>query len=77
MPMLFVATQCLLWVELGGKGTSATRLVVPDQPTLAGVGGRSLQCRTRTSHTLREQDMRIWLEVGRGGIASGGRQWAI
>jgi hypothetical protein len=35
---------CLLWVKLGGKGTSATRLVVPNEQTLAGVGGRSLQC---------------------------------
>src|SRR6266568_3215609 len=33
-----------LWVKLGGKGRSATRLVVPNEQTLAGVSGRSLQC---------------------------------
>src|SRR6266700_1021711 len=37
----------LLWVKLGGKGTSAARLVVPNEETLAGVGGRSLQCQQR------------------------------
>jgi hypothetical protein len=35
--------------KLGGKGTSAARLVVPNEQTLAGVGGRSLQCQLRTS----------------------------
>src|SRR6266702_3049868 len=35
-------------VKLDGKGTSATRLVVPDEQTLVGVGGRSLQCQEET-----------------------------
>jgi hypothetical protein len=38
-----------LRVKLGGKGRFATRPVVPDEQTLAGVGGRSLQCQKQTS----------------------------
>src|SRR5216684_3130395 len=34
--------------KLGGKGRSATRLVVPNEQTLVGVGGRSLQCQQRS-----------------------------
>ena|SRR6266700_8124042 len=34
-------TRCPVGVKLGGKGTSATRLVVPNEQTLAGVGRRS------------------------------------
>ena len=41
-------TQCRRWVKIGGKGTSAIRLVVPNEQTLVGVGGRSLQCQLRT-----------------------------
>src|SRR5207249_1277069 len=41
-----------LKVKLGGKGRSATRLVVPNEQTLAGVGGRSLQCQKATSVLL-------------------------
>src|SRR2546430_1291343 len=36
------------WVKLGGKRRSATRLVVPDEQTLAGVGGRPVQCQKAT-----------------------------
>ena len=32
-------TGCPSWVKLGGKGRSATRLVVLNEQTLAGVGG--------------------------------------
>src|SRR6266849_4400219 len=41
------------WVKLGGEGTTATRLVVPNEQTLAGVGGRSLQCHEPTSRDPR------------------------
>jgi hypothetical protein len=41
------------WVKLGGKGRSATRLVVPNEQTLAGVGGRFLQCQFET-HALQQ-----------------------
>jgi hypothetical protein len=34
-------------VKLGGKGMSATDLVVPNDRTSVGVGGRSLQCHYR------------------------------
>ena len=34
--------------KLGGKGTSSARLVAPNEQTLAGVGGRSLQCQLLT-----------------------------
>jgi hypothetical protein len=40
----FGQPACLLGVKLGGKGTSAIRLIVPNEQALVGVVGRSLQC---------------------------------
>jgi hypothetical protein len=37
----FQSGLCPLRVKLGGKGRSATRLVVPNEQALAGVGGSS------------------------------------
>jgi len=46
-------TACPSRVKLGGQGRSATRLVVPNKQTSAGVGGRSLQCQQET-HALQQ-----------------------
>ena len=36
-----------MWVKLGGKRTSATRLLVPDEQPLADAGGRSFSAKRR------------------------------